>query len=192
MVSTSEISTCIQRLLSEIAYRHEPFPPYDADFWGSFHVWISNTLGPASSWGPKKLAEVEHSAGSIAERAYPHASTVLKLLFAKLTAMGIVIDDSIEDEAVYKHLVQFSVKLYRGEAQQNGLLALYHATLKELSEVYGEDSVLRGLAVVPWINYIDACLMEKEIFGAERQRSKIVDPVQLRKFENEDALALKL
>ncbi|KAF7328107.1 Terpenoid synthase [Mycena sanguinolenta] len=189
MMPTSEFSTSIRRLLSEIGYRHEPFPSYDAEFREPFHLWISTTLGPTSSWGPKKLAEVEHTAGGIAERSYPYASTQLKLLFAKLTAIVTIIDDSIEDEAVYKHLVQFSAKLYRGEAQQNELLAVYNATLKELSEVYGDDSVLRGLAIVPWINFVDACLMEKQIFGPER--SKIVDPVQLRRFGNEDSLALK-
>ncbi|KAJ6503752.1 isoprenoid synthase domain-containing protein [Mycena sanguinolenta] len=190
-MSRSEFSTCIQRLLSEIGYRHEPFPPYDANFWGPFHEWMSNTLGPTSSWAPNRLAEVEHAAGTLSERAYPCASTELKLLFAKLTAMGIIIDDSIEDEAVYEHLVQFSAKLYRGEAQQNGLLALYNTNLKELSEMYGEDSVLRGLAIVPWITFIDACLMEQQIFRDERRRSKIVDPVELRRRENEDGLALK-
>ncbi|KAJ6503883.1 isoprenoid synthase domain-containing protein [Mycena sanguinolenta] len=166
-MSTNEFSTSIQRLLSEIGYRHEPFPPYDADFWGPFHEWISNTLGPTSSWGPKEPGELDHSAGGIIERTYPYSSTELKLVFSKLTAMVIIIDDSIEDEAVYEHLVQFSAKLYRGEAQQNGFLALYHTSLKELSDMYGEDPVLRGLAVVPWINFIDACLMEKQIFGAE-------------------------
>ncbi|KAJ7245608.1 isoprenoid synthase domain-containing protein [Mycena haematopus] len=189
-MSTSEFSTCIQRLLTEIGYRHEPFPQYDADYWGPFHAWMLNTLGPTSSWDAQKLAGVEHAAGGIIERAYPYSSTELKLLFAKLTAIAIIIDDSIEDEAVYDHLVQFSARLYRGEDQQNRLLALYLSTIKELSEMYGEDSVLRGLAVVPWINYIDACLMEKEIF-TKRQRSKIVDPLQLRRSESEDGLALK-
>ncbi|KAJ7245609.1 isoprenoid synthase domain-containing protein, partial [Mycena haematopus] len=188
-MSTSEYSTCIQRLFTEIGFRHEPFPQYDADYWGPFHDWMFNTLGPTSSWGPQKLAGLEHASGGIIERAYPYTSTQLKLLFAKLTAIAILIDDSIEDEAVHDHLVQFSAKLYRGEDQQNGLLALYLSNMKELSEIYGDDSVLRGLAVVPWINYIDACLMEKQIFTAER--SKIVDPLQRRRSENEDGLALK-
>ncbi|KAF7349454.1 Terpenoid synthase [Mycena sanguinolenta] len=190
-MATSQFSTCIQRLFSEIGFRHEPFPSYDANYWGPFHRWMLDTLGPTSSWGPKKLAELEHAAGGVIERSYPYASTELKLLFAKLTAIAILIDDSIEDEAVYDHLVQFSAKLYRGEAQQNGMLALYHTNMRELSDMYGEDSVLRGLATVPWINYIDACLMEKQIFTAECQRSKIVDPRQMRRCENEDGLALK-
>jgi hypothetical protein len=150
-----------------------------------------NTLGPTSSWGPKKLGELEHAAGGVIERSYPYMSTPLKLLFAKLTAIAILIDDSIEDEDVHHHLVQFSARLFRGEVQQNALLALYHANIRELSEMYGDDSVLRGLATVPWINYIDACLMEKEIFSADRKRSETVDPVQLHRFIDEDGFALK-
>jgi hypothetical protein len=115
----------------------------------------------------KQIAEVEHTAGGLIERAYPHASTQLKLLFAKLTAIVTLIDDSIDDEVVHEQIVQFSRRLYRGEAQQNGMLVLYHATIQELSEMYGNDSVLRGLAIVPWINYLDACLMEKQILNAE-------------------------
>ncbi|KAF7368173.1 Terpenoid synthase [Mycena venus] len=167
MSTSPEYVTCIQRLLTEIGYRYEPFPPYDADYWGPFHVWILNTLGPTSSWTMKQLAELEHAAGGVIERSYPHASAQLKFLFAKLTAIAILIDDSIEDEVVHEQIMQFSQRLYRGEAQQNGMLALYHATIQELSEMYGNDSVLRGLAIVPWINYIDACLMEKQILSAE-------------------------
>ncbi|KAJ7469356.1 hypothetical protein B0H11DRAFT_2044061, partial [Mycena galericulata] len=49
------------------------------------------------------------------------------------------------------------------------MLALYHENLKELSEFYGNNAVLRGLAVVPWITYIDACLIEKSIFTSQRK-----------------------
>lgn len=115
----------------------------------------------------KQLTELEHAAGGIIERVYPYASVELKLLFAKLTAIAILIDDSIEDEAVHAEIVQFSHRLYLGEVQQNGMLALYHTSMKELSDMYGDDTVLRGLAIVPWINYIDACMMEKQIFTAE-------------------------
>ncbi|KAF7336337.1 Terpenoid synthase [Mycena venus] len=130
MSTSPEYVTCIQRLLTEIGYRHESFPPYDVDYWGPFHVWMLNTLGPTSSWTEKQLAELEHSAGGVIERSYPHASTQVKLLFAKLTAIAILIDDSIEDEVVYEQIVQFSQRLYRGEAQQTGMLALYHATIQ--------------------------------------------------------------
>ncbi|KAJ7726011.1 hypothetical protein DFH07DRAFT_1002067 [Mycena maculata] len=174
-MSNPEYITSLRRLLTEIGYRDEAAPPYDTAYWGPFHAWMFDTLGPTSSWGVKQLTELEHSSGTIIERAYPHASVQLKLLFAKLTAIAILIDDSIEDEAVYTEILQFSHKLYLGEVQQNGMLALYHDNLKELSEVYGADAVLRGLAIVPWINYIDACLMEKEIFTAERELAKNAD-----------------
>ncbi|KAJ7624323.1 terpenoid synthase [Mycena polygramma] len=158
---------CIQRLFTDIGYRFEPFPPYDTEYWGPFHDWMLYTLGPTSTWSVKQLTELEHSAGGIIERAYPYASIQLKLLFAKLTAIAILIDDSIEDESVHGEIVQFSHKLYLGEEQENRMLALYHQNITELSAVYEKDTVLRGLATVPWINYIDACLMEKQIFDAE-------------------------
>jgi hypothetical protein len=170
--TVSDYTACIQRLLTDIGYRYEPFPPYDANYWGPFHTWMLDTLGPTSSWSLKKLNELEHASGGLMERAYPYAGTQLKLLFAKLTAIVILIDDSIEDESVHADIVQFAHKLYLGEAQQNEMLALYHANMKELSEMYGNDTVLRGLALVPWINYIDACLMEKQIFTAEVRLSE--------------------
>ncbi|KAF7328110.1 Terpenoid synthase [Mycena sanguinolenta] len=180
MVSTSEISTCIQHLLSGIGHRHESFPQYDPQYWEPYHDWMLNTLGPASTWSVKKLTELEHTAGGIAERSYTCASLEMKLLLAKLTAIAILIDDSIDDQAVHDEIVQFSAKLYRGESQRNGLLALYYTHLQELSDICGGDSVLRGVAIVPWINHIDACLMEKQILTAERS-----------KCENEDGLALR-
>ncbi|KAF7343862.1 Terpenoid synthase [Mycena sanguinolenta] len=173
-------SICIHRLLSEIGFRHRPSPPCDADFWEPFHGWMLNLLGPMSSWGPEMLAELEHSSGDLIERIYPYASLELKLLFAKLSAMAILIDDCFEE--LHDDLVQFSAKLYRGEAQTNGLLALYYTSMQELSDMYGKDSVLRGLAIVPWMNFLDGCLMEKQVLTAERQQSKC---------ENEDGLALK-
>ncbi|KAJ7131825.1 isoprenoid synthase domain-containing protein [Mycena crocata] len=168
MSTTLQIySSCIQRLLTDIGYRYEAFPPYDGTYWEPFHAWMLYTLGPACSWTIAQLTELEHAAGGIMERSFPYAATDLKLLFAKLTALAILLDDSIEDDAVYAEIVQFSHKLYSGEAQQNGLLALYHENLKELSVFYGNDSILRGLAIVPWITYLDACLVEKDIFTAE-------------------------
>ncbi|KAJ7881253.1 isoprenoid synthase domain-containing protein [Mycena leptocephala] len=174
--TVSDYTACIQRLLTDIGYRYEPFPPYDANYWGPFHTWMLDTLGPTSSWSLKKLNELEHASGGIIERAYPYAGTQLKLLFAKLTAIAILIDDSIENES-------------------NEMLALYHANMKELSEMYGNDTVLRGLALVPWINYIDACLMEKQIFTAERElaKTKMASPCgdALQSRRHLDGLALK-
>jgi hypothetical protein len=44
------------------------------------------------------------------------------------------------------------------------MLALFHATLKELSFVYENNEVLRDMAVVPWIAFIDGCLMERQMY----------------------------
>ncbi|KAJ7493474.1 isoprenoid synthase domain-containing protein [Mycena latifolia] len=185
----SDYPSCIQSLLTDLGYRFEPFPLYDANYWEPYHDWMLNTLGPASSWTVKQLTELEHAAGGVIERSYPHAGTEMKLIFAKLTAIAILVDDSIEDEAVYAQIVQFSHKLYLGEAQENGLLALYHSNLKQLSDFYGNDAVLRGLAIVPWINYIDACLMERDIFTATRAPNTLVQPGNSN--GHLDALALK-
>jgi hypothetical protein len=162
-----DYNTHIQRLLTDIGYRYEAIPTYDATYWSPFHTWVLYTLGPTSPCNVKQLTELEHVAGGIVERVYPYANVDIKLVFAKLTALIVVIDDSIEDEAVYAAIAQFSQKLYLGEAQQNGLLGLYHESMKELSEIYGNDAVLRGVAVVPWITFVDGCLMEKDILTSE-------------------------
>ncbi|KAJ6570879.1 isoprenoid synthase domain-containing protein [Mycena vulgaris] len=160
---SSDYATCVQQLLNDIGYRSGPHPPYDPNYWGPFHDWIMLTLGPTSSWSVAQLAELEQSAGTVIERAYPYACIEMKLLFAKLTALAILIDDSIEDTTVYAEILQFSHRVYLGQDQQNEMLALYHANMKELSEFYGNDVVLRGLAITPWMTYIDACVMEQNI-----------------------------
>ncbi|KAF8147908.1 terpenoid synthase [Mycena galopus ATCC 62051] len=167
-MSTTNYATCIKHLLTDLGYRSQPLPPYDDNYWGPFHTWMFDGLGPTTSWSAKHLTELEHSAGSYVERAYPYASTDMKILYAKLTALCLYVDDSIEDEAVCAEIMQFSHKLYLGERQQNPMLALYHATLKELSDLHGNNTFLRDLAVLPWISHIDACLIEKQIFTAER------------------------
>ncbi|KAJ7618740.1 hypothetical protein FB45DRAFT_755883 [Roridomyces roridus] len=163
---SSDFSTIVQNLLLDIGYRYEPCPPYDPEYWGPFHHWMLHTLGPVSTWNIKQLTELEHSSGGIIERSYPYTSIPFKLLFAKLTAIAILIDDSLEDDRVNAEIVRFSHRIYLGEKQPDGMLELYHANMKELSDMYGDDTVLRGLALVPWINYIDACLIEKQIVVA--------------------------
>ncbi|KAJ7604417.1 isoprenoid synthase domain-containing protein [Mycena polygramma] len=145
--SSSDYTACVKRLLIDLQYRYEPPPSHDANYWDHFHRWIVYKLGPTSSFGEKHLAEIEHAAGSISERCYPYASTELQLLFAKMTALGILMDDSIQDEAMYSEIAQFSHKLFLGEPQENCLLALFHATLKELSCAFENNEVLRDMAV---------------------------------------------
>ncbi|KAJ7609442.1 isoprenoid synthase domain-containing protein [Roridomyces roridus] len=171
MPTPSDYTTCIQRLLTDIGYRYEPFPPYDTQYWGPFHNWSIHALGPTLSYTTPQLAAMEQCAGRLIERAYPHTQTSLKLVFAKLTAIVIAIDDAIEDDGMNDEIAHFSHRLYMGQTQPAGtLLALYHDSLKELSGMFGDDAVLRDAAVVPWINFIDACLIEKQIFTALREK----------------------
>jgi len=154
----SNYATSVKRLLIDLEYRHEPPAPHDANYWDLFHQWILCTLRPTSSCSEKRLAEIEHAAGTFSKRVYPYASTELQLLFAKITALGILIDDSVQDEATCAEIAQFSHKLFLGEPQENRLLALFHATLKKLSYLFESNDVLRDMAVVPWIAFVDGCL----------------------------------
>ncbi|KAJ7230695.1 isoprenoid synthase domain-containing protein [Mycena pura] len=165
----SHYAARVKRLLTDLEYRFEPPAPHDANYWDLLHQWTLYTLWPTSSCSEKRLAEMEHAAGHMGKRAYPYASTELQLLFAKITALAILIDDSMEDEATCAELAQFSHKLFLGEPQENRMLALYHATLKEMSYVYEGNDVLRDMAVVPWIAFIDGCLMEKQMFISQHE-----------------------
>ncbi|KAJ7150707.1 isoprenoid synthase domain-containing protein [Mycena filopes] len=160
----------VRRLLTDIGYRHD-VPPRDSNYWGSLHGWVLETLGPASTCSLNLLNDLEQSAGSLIEIAYPCASTQLKLILAKLTVIAIFIDDSTDDEAVHTAILRFSHCLYLGTRQENGVLALYHATMKEMCEVCEDDPVLRGLSIRPWINHIDACLMERVLVTARTSTS---------------------
>jgi hypothetical protein len=160
----SHYEASLHLLFNDIGYLYGPLPPGDPDFWEPLHEWMTLTLGPSSSWNAAQLTELEHAAGGVIERSYPHSSLEVKLLFAKLTAIAILLDDSIDDPAVNEDIAQFSHKLVMGDPQPNPMLALYHDNIKQLSNVYGKDTVLRDLAVIPWISYIDACLMEKDIY----------------------------
>ncbi|KAJ7764214.1 terpenoid synthase [Mycena metata] len=193
MSTLSNYTHCIKRLLVDIGYRDEPLPAYDSgNYWGPFHSWMLEELGPTSTWSLTQLNELEHAAGGLMERSYPSASLELKLLYAKLTAIAILIDDSLEDDAVHADILQFSHRLYLGHAQENGMLALYHENMKELSSAYGNDAVLRGLAIAPWINYIDACLVEKMVFTTQRDQAAISPSTRHSPaFAEADALAPK-
>ncbi|KAJ7262516.1 isoprenoid synthase domain-containing protein [Mycena rebaudengoi] len=160
--------TSLQLLLHDIGYRYETLP-HDANYLGLFHDWIISTLGPVCPWNSDKLADLEHAAGGIVDRGFPYACVPLKLLFAKLSAIIIVIDDSINDPTLYNAIVQFSQKLYMGEPQDNGMLVLFQANLRELSNFYGSDAVLRDVAVLPWISFINGCLMEKSMFPTQKE-----------------------
>ncbi|EGN97888.1 hypothetical protein SERLA73DRAFT_74141 [Serpula lacrymans var. lacrymans S7.3] len=164
--STSYIPR-LQLLLREIGYRYEAPLPTNPGFHESFHEWFKTTLGPALSWDSNKLHNLEKASSSLAERAYPFADTEMNLLMGKLIAIALSFDDSIKDDEMYTSMAGFTQRVYLGMAQPPGVLAIYHGVLKELSIVYEEDTLLMGLAVVPWITYVDGCLMEKRLLTVD-------------------------
>lgn len=155
----------LERLLQQIGHRFTVPPPPNVEFLEKFHDFIHNSLGPVSgpTWKGKKLLGLENSSVGVMERAYPYASADMKLVMGKLTAMVIVMDDSLDDDGMYEQLSQFGHRLYLGEPQPEGLLSLYHDAMKELSLMHEGDSVLRGLALVGWISFADAALLEKRL-----------------------------
>ena len=167
--TSSDYVPRLQLLLREIGHRYTEPPPPNHKFLNSFHEWLHFTLGPVSgpSWKGKKLLVLEDSSTAVIERAYPYADTEMKFLMAKLTAMVIVMDDSLDDDEMYDQISQFAHRLYLGEAQPPGLLSLYHQSMKEMSQFHEGDAILRGLAVVPWISFADACLLEKRMLTVD-------------------------
>ncbi|KAJ6542213.1 hypothetical protein DFH09DRAFT_1282659 [Mycena vulgaris] len=151
--------------------RPGPLPPYHTDFWDPFHHWMVSTLGPTSSWNVTQLAELEHTAGGLIQRSYPHSSTHLKLLFAKLTAFCIIIDDSIDDPAFCGEIVHFSHRLYAGENRDAA-----EPDAGALSdEPEGAVGCLRPHDYAVDI-FIDACLIEKDMNVTQGARNNNCEP----------------
>ncbi|KAJ7191430.1 isoprenoid synthase domain-containing protein [Mycena pura] len=169
---SSNYAACVKRLLTDLEYHYQPLPSCDADYWDQFHQWVLYTLGPTTTWSEKRLAEVEHAAGGMIERGCPYATTEVRLLYAKVVALAIHVDDSIEDEAMCAELAQFSHKIFLGEPQRTRFLALYQATLKELSHLFEDSAVLRDMAIIPWIVFIDGSLVEKQMLLSQHDAPK--------------------
>lgn len=159
----------LELLLREIDHRYIAPQLPSVNFLHSHHGWIHNTLGPVISWTTAKLEILEDSSSAVIERAYPFADTEMRILLGKLTALVIVIDDSMDNETMYEEIANFAHRLYIGESQQSGILILYHECIKELSRVHEGDAVQRGLAVIPWINFVDACLLEKRLLTVDTE-----------------------
>ncbi|KZT25526.1 terpenoid synthase [Neolentinus lepideus HHB14362 ss-1] len=156
--------TRLRHLLHEIGHRYEPPPPQDEEFDNIFHEWMLTVVRPVLGWNDEKLAALEDQGSRVVIRAYPHADREMKLIISKLTALAIVIDDSLEDEQMYEQITMFSHNLYVGQPQPaNTILPLYEECIRELSAIYGVDPVLRGLGVPPWIAFVDASSLEKRI-----------------------------
>ncbi|KAF9067448.1 terpenoid synthase [Rhodocollybia butyracea] len=155
----------LQMLLREIDYRYLAPPSPSTAFFHSHHSWIHNTVGPMTSWTKSQLDALEVASSTFQERSYPSADIEIKTIMAKLTALFLFIDDSLENDAtgIYDELGSFAHNIYIGKSQPSGILELYHECIKEMSHLCEGDPVLRGLAVVPWINFVDACLLEKRL-----------------------------
>ncbi|KAF9049405.1 hypothetical protein BDP27DRAFT_1304729 [Rhodocollybia butyracea] len=103
------------------------------------------------------------------EWCYPYADTEVKTVLAKLNAITIYIDDSLDDETMCDEISKFAHHVYIGESQPSGILNLYHGAIKELSHLFEGDPVQRGLAVTPWINFLDVCLLEKRLLTIDKE-----------------------
>lgn len=91
---------------------------------------------------------------------------------ARITAIALYIDDSINNGNAYEAmgLEDFARRIYAGEAQEPGtVLSLFYETIKEICEVNEGDAVLRSLAVTSWINYPNACLLEKRLLTFDEE-----------------------
>jgi hypothetical protein len=159
----------LQQLLHEIGHRHRAPPSPDSEFLEGHHKWFLSRLGPCTALSRDKLDALEEASATLIERIYPYADTETKSIMGILTAIGLLMDDSIEDEEVYKEISLFGHRLYLGEPQPPGPLQLYHEALKELSRIHEGDAILRGLAVTPWIVFADACLLEKRLFTEDAE-----------------------
>lgn len=109
--------------------------------------WVHHILGPMTSWTTDMLTGVEIVSATLWERVLPFADAEMKFILARLTAIAAFLDDSITDKAVHDDINEFACRAYLGEAQPDGVLALFYQCLQELSKAHEGDAVLRCLAV---------------------------------------------
>ncbi|KAK6969451.1 terpenoid synthase [Favolaschia claudopus] len=169
MSSTDDYAACLQRLFASIGFRYQPLPPPDPEYWERLHTWTVDVMEPAATCSHEKLPALANAAGMYIERAYGYASLDIQFLYARLTVLCLFFDDSIENDTLFVDVAKFSHRMYLGQEQQHPALALYQATMQELSEIHGNNSVLRNLAVLPWIVHLDACIVEKQIVTLQQR-----------------------
>ncbi|KAF9063731.1 terpenoid synthase [Rhodocollybia butyracea] len=116
--------------LHELDYRYvaPPSPSPSMNFFLAHHEWIHDTVGPMTSWTTSQLD------------SYPSADTEMKVILAKLTALAIFLDDSVENDVMYEEIGNFAHHLHIGESQSSGILKLYHECIKELSHLHEGDA----------------------------------------------------
>lgn len=122
MESAKEHIPRLQRFLDEIGYRYTTPPVPTLDFLQAHHHWMHHVLGPMTSWTTARLNALEDSSSGILERAYPFADAEMKFVLAKLTAIAIFLDDSLDDDETYDDIGNFAHRVYLGEAQPTGIL----------------------------------------------------------------------
>lgn len=115
------------------------------------------------------LTRLEDLSSTFCDRMYSYADAEMKFLLARLTAIGIYLDDSIDDSKTYNDIEDFMRRVYMGEAQKTGtVLSLFHECIKELCGAYEGDAVLRDLAVSSWLAFPDAFLLERRLLTLMR------------------------
>jgi len=165
---TPDYISRLKLLLHEHNYRHNPNPPSPIPgFCDTFHEWIQTILGPALPFSTAQLRNVEEVSSGVSQHFYSFADLEMQLLMAKLIAIIVVFDDSLDDDEMHAEMARFTQRVYLGTPQPPGLLAIYHELIKELSSMYEGDAVLMGLAVVPWITFVDGSLMEKRLLTVD-------------------------
>lgn len=163
MESSKEHIPRLQHFLDEIGHRHTAPPEPTLDFLSAYHHWVHHVLGPTTSWTTAKINTLEEISAYYLERAYPFFDVEMKLLLARLTAVFVFLDDALDDEKTYDDITNFTHCLCMGETQPNGVLTLYHQGIQELSRMHEGDAAFRGLAITPWLTFIDACMIEKRL-----------------------------
>ncbi|EPQ51648.1 hypothetical protein GLOTRDRAFT_96364 [Gloeophyllum trabeum ATCC 11539] len=160
----------VRQLLHQIGYRYDPPATPDPDFDNALHEWMVTKVQPALHWDQRKLAALEDQGSQVNIRAYPLGDRELLMIMSKLTVLAIAIDDSLEDEAMYEHMALFSHRMYVGQSQPSGtILPIYEECIREMSDYYEKDAVLRNIGVAPWIAYVDAALLEKRIVTVDEE-----------------------
>lgn len=169
MDPSSEFVPRVLSFLHDIGHRHIQPPPPTVALQNDHHHWMHNVLGPLTSWSTAKLSILEKTSVTLFDRSYPFADVATKAILAKLAAIALLIDDSLDDERMYDDIGSFAHRVYLGESQTCGILSLYHRCIQEMSMMYDGDPVLRGLFVLPWITFVDACLLEKRLLTVDNE-----------------------
>lgn len=169
MGSSIEHIPRLQQFLHEIGYRHSIGPPPPSELIEAHHHFMHHVFGPHTPWTVERLSVLEEASVSLFHRAYPFADVEMKAVLAKLAAIALFLDDSLDNEEAYNDIGHFAHRIYLGEPQPNGFLTLYQECLQEMSKMHEGDAVMRNLAVIPWIVFVDGCLLERRLVTVDEK-----------------------